>query len=69
MGILDQFFVYHPEPWQDRDWARLSGLPMEDVLKYALVRPPAPAHGKEVFDDKTVGAGAPREGTGGPIAH
>ena len=31
MGILDQFFVYHPEPWQDRDWARLSGLPLEDV--------------------------------------
>ena len=27
----DQFFVYHPEPWQDRDWARLSGLPLEDV--------------------------------------
>ena len=22
MSILDQFFVYHPEPWQDRDWAR-----------------------------------------------
>ncbi|NWF73052.1 MAG: alpha/beta hydrolase, partial [Nitrospirae bacterium] len=31
MGILDQFFVYHPEPWQDKDWARLSGLPLEDV--------------------------------------
>jgi uncharacterized protein len=31
MSILDQFFVYHPEPWQDRDWARLSGLPLEDV--------------------------------------
>ena len=31
MNILDQFFVYHPEPWQDRDWARLSGLPLEDV--------------------------------------
>ena len=31
MTILDQFFVYHPEPWQDRDWARLSGLPLEDV--------------------------------------
>ena len=31
MGILDQYFVYHPEPWQDRDWARLSGLPLEDV--------------------------------------
>ena len=31
MGILDQFFVYYPEPWQDRDWAKLSGLPLEDI--------------------------------------
>jgi fermentation-respiration switch protein FrsA (DUF1100 family) len=31
VSILDQFFVYHPEPWQDRDWARLSGLPLEEV--------------------------------------
>ena len=31
MSILDQYFVYHPEPWQDRDWARLSGVPLEDV--------------------------------------
>jgi hypothetical protein len=31
VGLLDQFFVYHPEPWQDRDWGRLSGLPLEDV--------------------------------------
>jgi len=31
MSILDQFFVYHPDAWQDRDWARLSGLPLEDV--------------------------------------
>lgn len=31
MSILDQLFVYHPEPWQDRDWARLSGLPLEEV--------------------------------------
>ncbi len=31
MNILDQFFVYHPEPWEDRDWARQSGLPIEDV--------------------------------------
>jgi fermentation-respiration switch protein FrsA (DUF1100 family) len=31
MGILDQFFVYHPEPWQDRDWARRTGLPLEEV--------------------------------------
>lgn len=31
MSLLDQFFVYHPEPWYDRDWARLAGLPLEDV--------------------------------------
>jgi pimeloyl-ACP methyl ester carboxylesterase len=31
MSLLDQFFIYHPEPWQDRDWARLSGLPLEEV--------------------------------------
>ena len=36
MGILDQFFVYHPEPWQDRDWARLSGLPLEEVWFQAV---------------------------------
>ena len=31
MSLLDQFFVYFPQPWQDRDWARLTGLPLEDV--------------------------------------
>ena len=31
MGLLNQSVVYHPEPWQDRDWAGLSGLPLEDV--------------------------------------
>lgn len=31
MSLLDQFFVYHPDPWQERDWARTSGLPLEDV--------------------------------------
>jgi pimeloyl-ACP methyl ester carboxylesterase len=31
VSFLDQFFVYHPEPWQDREWARESGLPLEDV--------------------------------------
>ena len=25
------FFVYHPSPWENRDWARLSGLPLEEV--------------------------------------
>lgn len=31
MGLLDQLFVYHPKPWQDRDWAGISGLPLEEV--------------------------------------
>lgn len=31
MGLLDQFFVYHPDPWQDKDWCAASGLPLEDV--------------------------------------
>jgi len=30
-AVLDQLLVYHPSPWDDRDWARLSGLPLEDV--------------------------------------
>lgn len=29
--FLDQVFVYHPTPWIDRNWARISGLPLEDV--------------------------------------
>ena len=29
--VLDQFFVYHPAPWIERDWRRASGLPLEDV--------------------------------------
>jgi len=29
--LLDQLFVYHPDPWQDREWAKISGLPLEDV--------------------------------------
>ncbi len=36
MSLLDQLFVYYPEPWQDRDWARLSGLPLEDVWFQAV---------------------------------
>lgn len=31
MSVLDQLFVYHPTPWSERDWARVSGLPLEDV--------------------------------------
>ncbi|MDE3117492.1 MAG: alpha/beta hydrolase [Nitrospirota bacterium] len=30
-NFLDRLFVYHPAPWIDRDWARVSGLPLEDV--------------------------------------
>ena len=31
MGVLDQFFVYHPDPWKDQDWNARSGLPLEEV--------------------------------------
>lgn len=31
MSLLDQIFVYHPHPWEDRDWARAIGLPLQDV--------------------------------------
>jgi fermentation-respiration switch protein FrsA (DUF1100 family) len=31
MSLLDQFFVFHPYPWEDRDWAKLSALPLEEV--------------------------------------
>jgi fermentation-respiration switch protein FrsA (DUF1100 family) len=30
-SFFDQLFVYHPSPWMDRDWARIIGLPLEDV--------------------------------------
>ncbi|MBI5410456.1 MAG: alpha/beta hydrolase [Nitrospirae bacterium] len=30
-NVLDQLFVYHPAPWIDRDWARISGLPLQEV--------------------------------------
>ncbi len=30
-NFFDQLFVYHPFPWSDRDWARISALPLEDV--------------------------------------
>ena len=31
MNILDQFFVFHPDPWRNKDWRAASGLPLEDV--------------------------------------
>jgi len=30
-NLLDQLLVYHPDPWEDRDWGKLSGLPLEEV--------------------------------------
>ncbi len=30
-NMLDQLFVYHPNPWTERDWAKASGLPLEEV--------------------------------------
>ncbi|HYL80527.1 MAG TPA: alpha/beta hydrolase [Candidatus Acidoferrum sp.] len=29
--FFDQYLVYHPAPWVDRDWAQASRLPLEDV--------------------------------------
>jgi fermentation-respiration switch protein FrsA (DUF1100 family) len=29
--FFDQYLVYHPAPWVERDWARAFGLPLEDV--------------------------------------
>ena len=31
MSLLDQLFVYHPDPWIDQDWKARSGLPLEEV--------------------------------------
>jgi uncharacterized protein len=31
MSVLDQFFVYHPDPWKDQDWKARSGLPLEEI--------------------------------------
>jgi fermentation-respiration switch protein FrsA (DUF1100 family) len=30
-NFLDRLFVFYPEPWLDRDWARASGLPLQEV--------------------------------------
>jgi uncharacterized protein len=34
-NILDQFFIFHPERWHDKDWRSASGLPLEDVWFHA----------------------------------
>jgi hypothetical protein len=31
VSLLDQLFVFFPDPWKDQDWAARSGLPLEDV--------------------------------------
>ena len=31
MSLLDQFFVYHPDPWEEGDWSAVGGVPLEDV--------------------------------------
>ena len=43
LSLFDQSVVYHPEPWQNRGWARLSGLPLEVVWFQA-------ADGARLFD-------------------
>ena len=29
--MFESIFVFQPSPWDDRNWARLSGLPLEEV--------------------------------------
>jgi len=29
--MLESLFVFQPSPWEDRNWAKLSGLPLEEV--------------------------------------
>jgi fermentation-respiration switch protein FrsA (DUF1100 family) len=31
-AFFDQYLVYHPAPWEDQNWARASGLPLQDVI-------------------------------------
>jgi len=31
MSLLDQIFVFFPDPWKEQDWRARSGLPLEDV--------------------------------------
>jgi len=50
--FLDQVFVYHPAPWIDRNWARISGLPLEDVRFQA-------ADGTALFGWYVEASGAP----------
>ena len=66
-SVLDQLLVYHPSPWVDRDWARLSGLPLEDVWFEA-------ADGTRLFGWYVQAAGSPGvllwcHGNAGNIIH
>lgn len=29
--MFESLLVFQPSPWEDRNWAKLSGLPLEDV--------------------------------------
>ena len=29
--MLESLFVFHPSPWEDRNWTNLSGLPLEEA--------------------------------------
>jgi fermentation-respiration switch protein FrsA (DUF1100 family) len=31
VSLFDRFFVYHPDPWLEKDWRGLSGVPLEDI--------------------------------------
>src|SRR5262249_23222337 len=31
MSLLDQIFVYHPDPWTEEDWRARTRLPLEDI--------------------------------------
>lgn len=35
-NLFDQMFVYYPSPWIERDWARVSGLPLQDIWFQSL---------------------------------
>ena len=31
MSLFDQFFVYHPDPWEEGDWSAAGGVPLQEV--------------------------------------
>jgi fermentation-respiration switch protein FrsA (DUF1100 family) len=65
--VFDQLLVYHPSPWIEKDWGRLSGLPLEDVWFEA-------ADGTRLFGWYVQAAGSPGallwcHGNAGNIIH